>query len=71
MPSVSTLFELLTDKSGIRIVPVDGSKVDESTGYNGIGRGVGGFIGRYGGRVGRTVVWINGGETVPVIILKD
>lgn len=50
VPIVSKPFVLLPTKSGDGTICVVGFIVEDVTGYNGIGRGVRGFVGRIGGR---------------------
>jgi len=69
VPIVSKPFVLLVNISGDEVMCIVGFIV-EVTGYNGIGRGVGGFVGRIG-RVGYPPRLTPEGDPLPPVILQQ
>jgi len=70
VPTVSKPFVLLANISGDEVTCIVGLTVEVVTGYNGIGRGVRGFVGRIGGRVGYPPRLIPEGDPLPPVILQ-
>jgi len=70
VPIVSKPFVLLVNISGDEVICVVGLTVEVVTGYNGIGRGVRGFVGRIGGRVGYPPRLIPEADPLPPVILQ-